>query len=957
MLAIKGRRGRRPVWSEISPRGDVIGLAGEIVGRDEELAHLTGFLQTAERGPAALFIEGEAGVGKTTLCQAGVDQAVERGFEVLACRPAQSEARLSYAGLADLLTPVLDSILDQLPDPQRTALEVALLRRRPATSAWDQRTVAAGTLSMLRALAGAGPVLIAVDDLQWIDRPSARVISFALRRVAGERVGFMATLRTGLPSPVVLDSSLAASGLTDRISVGGLSPGAVERLLRSRWGATFSRPTLLKLHRASSGNPFFALELARTLLDRKQSLAPGEPLPIPENLKALLRERLARLPAGTRNALLLAALLQTATERLIEDAGASVARLDAAVSAGIVTTDDGLVCFSHPLLAAALVEETPPRRRREAHRRLAAVVAEPEERARHLALGASGPDEAVAVALEQAAGLASARGAPDAAAELAELSVRFTTSGEGEFRRRRLQAATYRFEAGDTTRAKQLLDEILATVPAGQDRAEALRRLGSVLYRVEGWRSAIDPLTEALAQPSVDRDLQVRALCDLSWAREMTGEMPAALAAAEAALDLAEDLDNPALLSLALAGVGMARFFLGDGTSLDLLERAAAIEDWSDPLAVERRPTNLLATALKWSDRFDDARSRFLALERYARERGDDGSLVLLLCQMAELECWAGDYELAHAYASRSHEVTLQIGAAESLGGAALYVRSLVDGYTGDLESARALASAGLAISERADIFIGVVINRGVLGFVELSAGNAAGTDGYLAQLADMMAAAGLPEPSLARFLPDEIEALVALGDLTRADGFTRLLEERAMALDRPWALATSARCRGLVMAARGDADSALRALGEALAHHHRLPMPFERGRTLLVKGQVERRARHWGAARTSLREALQVFEALGARLWADRAREELARIGGRPATTSELTETERRVAELVATGVTNQEAADALFVSPRTVQSNLARVFRKLGVRSRSELAARLRPESTGRPDSRSQQ
>ena len=221
--------------------------------------------------------------------------AIERGYRVLASRPAEFEATLSYAGLGDLLEPVLDSVLERMPGPQRDALEVALLRRGPGGSAPDQRTVAAGTLSALRALAEEGPVLVGVDDLQWLDRPSARVLAFSLRRVNTEPVAFLATVRTALTGEAGPDLVLPVRSDVAWIEVGPLSLGAMGRMLRSRLDETFSRPIQLKLHRASGGNPFFALELARALLDRAEPPVPGQPLPIPNDLTTVIRGRLTRL--------------------------------------------------------------------------------------------------------------------------------------------------------------------------------------------------------------------------------------------------------------------------------------------------------------------------------------------------------------------------------------------------------------------------------------------------------------------------------------------------------------------------------------------------------------------------------------------------------------------------------------------------------------------------------------
>ena len=267
----------------------------------------------------------------------------------------------------------------------------------------------------------------------------------------------------------------------------------------------------------------------------------------------------------------------------------------------------------------------------------------------------------------------------------------------------------------------------------------------------------------------------------------------------------------------------------------------------------------------------------------------------------------------------------------------------------GEVAAAREHAEAGLLAAEAAGRQAWVLRNVALLGFIELSLGDHAAAHERLGGLPKRLESMGVADPSVHPVLHDVIEALVGVGDLERAEIETRALEKRGRALDRPWALSVAARCRGLLLGARGDLDGAVASLERALVEHERLPMPFERGRTLLALGQVQRRVKQRGAARATLEEALATFDALGAALWAEKARDELARIGGRTSTAGELTPTERRVAEQVAEGRTNKEAAAALFVTVKTVEANLSRVYAKLGIRSRSELASQ--PRLAGDP------
>jgi DNA-binding CsgD family transcriptional regulator len=283
-------------------------------------------------------------------------------------------------------------------------------------------------------------------------------------------------------------------------------------------------------------------------------------------------------------------------------------------------------------------------------------------------------------------------------------------------------------------------------------------------------------------------------------------------------------------------------------------------------------------------------------------------------------------------------ELFEQISLKEATSGA-LYVTALVDARLGRVERARAAAERALALSEDQKNWIFTLLNQSVLGFLELSLGDAPAAARRLASVHDP-----LGELSNSGILPNAIEALVAVGELGEARRLLERLEERGRTLDRAWALATGARCRGLLAAAEGDLPLAFAAFERALAEHERLPDPFERGRTLLALGQTRRRAKQKRAARASLEQALAVFEELGAPLWAEKARVELGRIGGRAVPRrGQLTATEQAIADLVAAGRTNQEVAAALSLSPRTVQWNLSKIYRKIGVRTRTELAAGL--------------
>lgn len=925
-------------------------VADEVFGREYELLALVQFVDSLVEGPAAALLEGEPGIGKTTLWRAALDEAARRSVRVLRCRPAEPERELPFGALGDVLEDVIDDALPSLFEPQRQALEVALLRAAPLGPPPDRRAVSLAVLGVLRALAGSGTIVVAIDDIHWLDVPSARVLEFALRRLGDEPVGVLATCRSAeaQSSPLPLEA-IVPEGRFLRRSIAPLGVEDVDRLLRGRLEQAFLRPTLTKLHRTAGGNPFFALELGRALLRRGEPLAAGEPLPVPDNLRALIEARLERLPAGVREVLLAVAAISHPT---VEEVAAVVrpARtvtddLVSAVDARVVELKGRDIRFTHPLLASAVYAGAPLADRLGLHRRLAATLADPVERARHLALGTQAPDAAASTALDDAARRARARGAAEAAAVLAEHARRLTPGDRPEdLARRGVDAGDYHLQAGDTARARVVLEEVVAAVPARNVLARALHLLGKVVFREQSYAAAGHLLERALGEAGLDPGLEAAVRCDLALSLEQAGDLRRAAEHARAALELAQGLGDHALLARALISVAVAEFLLGLGVRTEVMERAVQLMDRLEPERHEELPSVLhpsmvWAVLLKWSDDFEPARRRLEELYRDALARHEESLLPPVLFQLGELECWYGNWDLAARYAREGRRFAVESGQI-SIEVAPLYVQALVEAHRGEVDAARESVARALAVIEHTADQRGRIRCLGVLGFIELSLGDAAAAHRHLGPATELAEAAGYGEPGVLRLLPNQIEALVALGELDRAEALTEWLEERGRALDRPWALATGARCRGLLAAATGELDAGLAALGEALDHHERLLQPFEFARTLLVLGTVQRRRRQKRLAREPLGRALEIFERLGSPLWADRARDELARIGGRALAPAALTPTEERVAELVAAGWTNREVAESLFMSVKTIERHLTHIYAKLGVRSRRELA-----------------
>ncbi|HEY1566750.1 MAG TPA: AAA family ATPase, partial [Solirubrobacteraceae bacterium] len=438
------------------------------VGRDAELAQVDLFLAQMRAASCALSLEGDAGIGKTTLWQEAIDRAGGAGVLVLACRPAAAEAKLSFSGLSDMLAAVREPDFAALPDLQRNALEVALLRAAPEGPALDARVVATALLTLVRELAGQRPVLLALDDAQWLDGPTMGVVTFAIRRLDSEPVGVLCASRPRAAGIGLLDS--VEGERVRRVRVGPLGLGALGEVIADRLGRSLPRPVLARIAQASRGNPFYALEVARLVSD--DAGAADARLPVPDDVRTLAESRVSKLPTTTQRALLRAAVLADPTTRAID-----AAPLAAAEARGIVRIDErGRIAFVHPLFAAAISASASAAQRRAAHRAAAEQVADPEQRARHLAYSADRADRAVAGELDAAAELAASRGAPDAAAELLELALERTPARDDDLRAERLlRAAGLQLDAGGAGRAAELLAQLLDATTSDRVRAHGLR--------------------------------------------------------------------------------------------------------------------------------------------------------------------------------------------------------------------------------------------------------------------------------------------------------------------------------------------------------------------------------------------------------------------------------------------------------------------------------------------------
>ena len=914
-----------------------------VIGRDVELAAMQSFLDGVPDGPSALVLSGEPGIGKTILWETGVDEASGQVGQVLTCRGVEAEASLSFAGLSELLAPVLAETLPVLVPPRRRALEIALLLAEPGDQPPDAHAIGLAVLDVVRALVERGSVLVALDDVQWLDAASSGVLQIAFRRLGVEPVGLLATLRVGteIASPLELEQAFPGSQLL-QLAIGPLSLGAVHSLLEERLGLQLSRPELVRVQEATAGNPFFALELGRELVRTGSRPAPGRALRVPDSLQELLGGRLARLPGETLDVLLEVAALARPTVEVVAEVQGDRDRvlevLEAGVKEGVVELDDSNIRFAHPLLASICYERAPVWKRRAVHLALAEAVTDSEERARHLALATDGPDSGVASELDGAAEHAAARGSPAAAAELCELAAELTPEDPIRARQRRLQAARYHSLAGDPDRAVDLLDRLLEDVPSGTERADVLL---ARIFTVRGETPGLVAMCDEALEAAAGDDLRcARILALRSWAVLIGADVRASLADARAALELAERTGDPALIVAVIARLAQAESWSAEITP-GLVERGADLElrlelslDWRESSRL------YLPRLLMRQGEIERPRALLEELRAQAAARGHETTQMITLWYLGLVEWTAGRWQLALDYCSAAFD--LSRGEGEVHKGWWGRVKALVETDLGLVEQARISAEEGLASARSLSNEIWIPIILGVLGRLELALGNLQEAGEYLRDLPGACRSSGVNDPTLTLWA-DAIETLVALGEVEQARDYLGSYEENARRLGSPWSLAAAARCRGLLDAADGDVKGAYTAFEQAFGELEEHPYPLERGRTLLCLGTVRRQAQEKRAARQALEQALATFEELGAPLWAEKAHAELRRISGRRPADEELTETERRVAELAAQGRTNKEIAAELFMGVSTVEAHLSRVYRKLGIRSRGGLGTAL--------------
>lgn len=855
--------------------------------------------------------------------------AEERRYTVLACRPADAETRLSYSSLADLLTSVDEPTIAALPPPQRDALAAVMLRQPAPTGTVDARSVATAVLNVLRALSLRAPVVVGIDDLQWLDRTSAQAINFAARRMDG-RFGVIVATRTAHLDHY--NVQFLRNERFRKLKVAPMSDAVLHEVVRIHTGRSMSKPAFAKLLRISGGNPFYAIEVVLTM-GADDISKPGAA--IPQSLIELTKTRLRRVGPEVRRVLVVVAALANPTVELVNLAVgvAAAGGLQQAEDRQIIEIDGPAIRFTHPMLAAGAYALATPRSRREIHRRLATLPLDIEERARHLALAANGPEPETIAALDMAAINAAGRGAPAAASELLDLAVQLGAVDPV----RKVSAARFHFDAGEPNRARTILEELIPKLDPGAVRAEARSVLATVRIYDDTYEDAATLLEEAHREATPGDTLAVRIELELTFALYNLGRLEEALAHSAAALAGAQQSGAANLISRALALWCAMRFLASEPWEQSNLDRALQLEDRREAMTVELRPSMIASLIYMWTGRLDMAWQVLTRLHTSFIERGAESDLVFTGFNLEALECWRGDLMAARAVADEVYERALQLGTNVPLG-LALSARAHSAAYAGEVDKARHDAEESFALLRGARLAAVSLVPLATLGFINVSLDEFEAAAHRLAPMVSAAMSVGVREPSVIPFAPDAAEALVRVGRLAEADEVIRWLEENGRRNARLWAIAAGRRCRSLLLAAQGSLKQATAECGHALQDHEHLSMPFERARTLLVLGQLERRAGQRRAAQSSLEGAQRSFATIGAPLWAAKAGGELARLGIKSAPAL-LTPSEQRVAELTAAGRTNKQVAAELMISPKTVEANLVRIYQKLAIRSRAEL------------------
>jgi DNA-binding CsgD family transcriptional regulator len=903
-----------------------------LLGRKEERLALDRlFAQAREGRSGVLALVGEPGIGKTALLEHAAERA--GGMRILRARGIESEAEIPFAGLAELLRPAL-SALDRIPGPQATALAGALALG-PAHPR-DRFAIGAATLSLLSAIAEATPLALLVDDAHSLDRASAEALLFAARRLLADPIAVVITVREGQPS--LLD------GADLRVlTVAGLDRADAAELL-SR--ADVRSDVVERLYLATAGNPLALLELASEHA-RGGAVPNAGPIPISTSIATAFLRRFGRLPEPTRRVLVLVAASDegdlAVLARAASRVGLEIADLVPAEEAGLITLAHGGVEFKHPLARSAMYTDSSADERRLAHAALAAVLPDrdADRRAWHLASASLGPDEQASRALEQAGARARDRSAYAAAAAAFERGAGLALTDENRVRML-FEAAEAAWLAGDARRTLALLDDPGLRV-AGPELVPRIDRLrGQVAMRrgpvMDGYRLIVGA-SARIAE--ADPELAVVMLAEAVHGTFYAGDTAAMIAAAGRAAELAERHGSQRARFFAMMAQGMALVADGQGgAGAKATREAVEILERSDELRDDPRLLVWAAIGPLWLREADAGRGQIDRASDVVRAQGALGVLPSLLHHLARDQATTDQWATAEASYDEGIRLGRETGQRVELA-ASLAGLAWLEARQGREASCREHAAEAAMLCDELGLGLYGVWVEQALGDLELGLGRPAAAIEHHEAQGQVLRRLGIADVDLSP-APELVDAYLRLGREDDAGAIAADFVTQAEAKGQPWSRARAARCRGL-LAAPGELEPRFE---EAIELHGRTLDGFETARTRLAYGARLRRARKRVRARDQLRSALEIFDRLGARPWAEQAAAELAATGETArrrdmSTLDELTPQELQIARLLADGKTTREAAASVFVSPKTVEYHLRHIYSKLLIHSRDELAA----------------
>ncbi len=928
MVALSAQRPAEPSPSARRPARPAIPRQrnNPPVGRIEVVRHINDLLAMG----GSVLLRGPAGIGKSTVLDSLAFE--RRDALVLRVAAAEVESGLPYLTLVDLFGTVLADHGVVLRGHLRAALDAALLRSAAPTTAQDELAVRLAVLELLRALAARHPVLLVIDDLPWVDEPSAGVLQFVARRLEGVPVQMIAAARVN--GDEVIGRVDLCPPPCHELTLPPLGADDVADLLRARFGERLNRSAILRVHGACGGNPLYALELGRAVAERGEPITPEEPLPVPDRLRGLMTARIAALPEATRDALVVAAAAARPSRDVLDRAGAlQPGVLLSAIDSGVATlASDGAVRFTHPLLREMVYADADVAVRARAHERLADAVDDPVERARHLAFARLEPDETLAATLEGAATVARHRGAPAVAADLAQLAAdRSPDASAGATRR--FAAARYATEAGMLDEARRLAIDALKSATDPTVRV----RLNLLLVDVSGQdQSQAGPLLDAAyvaagSDPALAAKVRIyradKALYD--------NDIRTAMAEFEWALHLAQVAGDTESLVDAMTMLGSIRPGGDDASRDETWAEAAALSRTLPLTKVILKVRTYHATAMVRQGNVETAIADLEEMRAAVERGGSVSDLASLLLAVTSAYLRAGRFPDALASGRACLRIVSDI---DLTPGPGLLIAAIAELHGGTLVAAAANADAAVAACRAAGDEDFLRMALATQGQILLLQGDPVGAVEPMRVSYEIEKRRDLLDPGTYMWHADFIEALVGAG--ARAEAARVLIELTAKTdeLGRDFARLGLARASGLLTAADGDPRGGAAEIADAIATWSRHPFPHETARAWHSLGTVERRAHRRGAAREAFAEAARRYEMLGAAPWFAAADGELSKLNGPRG--MGLSETEQRIVDLVRRGSTNREIARATFLSVKAIEANLTRLYRRFGVRNRDQLS-----------------